>query len=202
MQGGLENVVNMFIYLVRECFGPEALQPPPTADTASPPPPTAAGMLRAAAAAAKAPQPGAVVETPATGCYHPAYPGKYFAGPAEFMRWYEGAGAVRGTAAPTVAVLLYRKHIITAQPYIDELIDALEAEGIRPIPIFINGVEAHTVVRSARASVCVCVCVGGVPRSWILLLCKPCPACWETHDALGSMHTMHARSNTRCARCG
>ena len=44
------------------------------------------------------------------------------------------------------AVLLYRKHVITEQPYIGQLITQMEVEGVIPLPIFINGVEAHTVV--------------------------------------------------------
>ena len=32
------------------------------------------------------------------------------------------------------------------QAYIPELIECMEREGLRPVPIFINGVEAHTVV--------------------------------------------------------
>jgi hypothetical protein len=48
---------------------------------------------------------------------------------------------------PTVALLLYRKHVITSQKYIPRLIRAFERDGLRPLPIFINGVEAHTVVR-------------------------------------------------------
>ncbi len=39
-------------------------------------------------------------------------------------------------------VLLYRKHVITSQPYIAQLVRCLEAGGVRPVPIFINGVEA------------------------------------------------------------
>lgn len=45
-----------------------------------------------------------------------------------------------------VGILLYRKHVITEQPYIAQLIECMEANGLRPLPIFINGVEAHTVV--------------------------------------------------------
>ncbi|HIK44914.1 MAG TPA: DUF3479 domain-containing protein, partial [Leptolyngbyaceae cyanobacterium M65_K2018_010] len=51
------------------------------------------------------------------------------------------------TAPPQVAVLLYRKHVITHQPYIPQLIRAFEAAGLVPIPIFINGVEGHVAVR-------------------------------------------------------
>ena len=105
--------------------------------------------------AAPPPPPPAVVETPATGCLHPAHeasaralalvivvasaalaraaaagmanhmpdsrcgppsPQGYFASPADYMAWYQRQGPVRDPAAPTVAVLLYRKHVITQQP--------------------------------------------------------------------------------------
>ena len=49
--------------------------------------------------------------------------------------------------SPRVALLLYRKHVITNQRYINDMITILEKEGIIPIPVFINGVEAHTIVR-------------------------------------------------------
>lgn len=89
-----------------------------------------------------------VIETPATGCLHPSHEG-YFNSPAEYMRWYQANGALRGTDAPVVGVLLYRKHVITEQPYIPQLILELEGQGIIPVPIFINGVEAHTIVRDS-----------------------------------------------------
>jgi magnesium chelatase subunit H len=54
--------------------------------------------------------------------------------------------------APKVALLLFRKHVITEQKYIPDLIEMMEAEGIIPIPIFINGVEAHTIVRDLLTS--------------------------------------------------
>jgi magnesium chelatase subunit H len=54
--------------------------------------------------------------------------------------------------APRVAVLLFRKHVITEQKYIPDLITIMEAQGIIPIPIFINGVEAHTIVRDLLTS--------------------------------------------------
>ena len=77
----------MFLYLAKECFALEA----PDAT------------------------PAPVVETPATGCLHPSRPGHYFATPAEYLRWYEKDGPVRDPEAPTVAMLLYRKHVITDQ---------------------------------------------------------------------------------------
>lgn len=119
-QGGLDNVVSMFLYLAQECFG----------------------------LAASEAKPKEVIETPATGCLHPAYNG-YFATPADYMRWYAKEGPVRDPKAPTVGILLYRKHVITDQPYIAQLIECMEQYGLRPLPIFINGVEAHTVVRDS-----------------------------------------------------
>ena len=53
---------------------------------------------------------------------------------------------------PRVAILLYRKHVVTGLNYIPELIRLMEKEGIIPVPIFINGVEAHTVVRDLLTS--------------------------------------------------
>ena len=50
-------------------------------------------------------------------------------------------------SAPRVAILLYRKHVITHQRYINDLITILESQGLIPVPVFINGVEAHTIVR-------------------------------------------------------
>jgi hypothetical protein len=112
----------MFSYLAREAGG---------ARLAAPPPP-----------------PAPPVETPPTGCLHPAAPGRFFASPAEYVKWYAREGPLRDDpSVPTVAVLLYRKHVITELPYIAELIEKLEAEGVRPVPVFLNGVEAHTVVR-------------------------------------------------------
>ena len=43
--------------------------------------------------------------------------------------------------------------MITKQPYIPELIEAMERQGLLPVPIFINGVEAHTIVRDVLTSV-------------------------------------------------
>ena len=43
--------------------------------------------------------------------------------------------------------MLYRKHVITRQPYIPKLIKHFEKEELIPLPIFINGVEGHVAVR-------------------------------------------------------
>lgn len=80
------------------------------------------------------------------GCLHPEYQG-FFASPAQYIKWYNKHGPLGSDPThPTVAVLLYRKHVITEQLYIGQLISCMEAQGVRPIPIFINGIEAHTVV--------------------------------------------------------
>ena len=70
------------------------------------------------------------------------------------MQWYNQHGTLRGTNAPVAAVLLYRKHIITGQAYVEQLIRCLESQGVLPIPVFINGVEAHTIVRPLSAWPC------------------------------------------------
>lgn len=125
-QGGLDNVVSMFLYIAKERFGLA------TADVkvwaacgtacamrpryAHPACLAMQGWPRSAISPAlflynqtdnstplnpnHPPQPGEVIETPATGCLHPAYRG-YFSSPAEYMRWYEREGPVRDPKAPT-----------------------------------------------------------------------------------------------------
>ncbi|PIG93466.1 magnesium chelatase subunit H [Gloeocapsopsis sp. IPPAS B-1203] len=95
------------------------------------------------------------VETPNIGLLHPEYQG-YFESPHEYLKWYvkEGRGArdkERGKDSQiqdsVVGILLYRKHVITRQPYIPQLIRRFEDAGLIPLPIFINGVEGHVAVR-------------------------------------------------------
>lgn len=117
-QGGTENVLSMFLTL-----GDRYLLPPGTA-----------------------PAPGEVRETPSLGLFHPSA-GRYFSTPKEYLGWYEGeqeksaAAAAAAEAAvaaagggrrgqhkvappgsPRVAVLLYRKHVVTKQGYISQMI--------------------------------------------------------------------------------
>ncbi len=84
-------------------------------------------------------------ETPNIGLLHPRYSG-YFESPREYLNWYQIQSAL-SASAPTIGLLLYRKHVITQQPYIPQLIQALEDAGLIPVPIFINGVEGHVAVR-------------------------------------------------------
>ncbi|KAK9860391.1 hypothetical protein WJX84_004358 [Apatococcus fuscideae] len=121
-QGGQENVATMLLYLIDQYLMPTGQAPK------------------------------AVQETPPIGCLHPQHDG-YFGTPKEYMAWYEKHGPLRKRSdAPRVGVLLYRKHVITQQPYIAQLIETMEADGVLPIPIFINGIEAHTVVRDQLTS--------------------------------------------------
>jgi magnesium chelatase subunit H len=97
------------------------------------------------------------IETPNMGLLHPDYNG-YFESPRQYMEWYlkrelgSGGRELGNTphalrTPPTIALLLYRKHIITQQPYIPQLIRQFEQAGLIPLPIFINGVEGHVAVR-------------------------------------------------------
>lgn len=115
-QGGLENVTNMFMYIVDQYLG-------------------STGLPEAA-----------VIETPQTGCLHPSYDG-YFSSPAEYLKWYSEFGPTETRDAPTVGLMVYRKHVVTGASYVPELIRLIEQGGLKPVPIFINGVEAHTIVR-------------------------------------------------------
>lgn len=64
----------------------------------------------------------------------------------------------RNLSCTAVGILLYRKHVITEQPYIAQLIETMEEYGLRPLPIFINGVEAHTVASAGGSSERSCRC--------------------------------------------
>lgn len=91
------------------------------------------------------PQP---LETPDMGLIHPNYQG-YFTSPREYLEWYKvhSVKSSLSTHMPVVGILLYRKHVITKQPYISQLIHQFETDGLIPLPIFINGVEGHAAVR-------------------------------------------------------
>jgi magnesium chelatase subunit H len=82
-------------------------------------------------------------ETPNIGLLHPNYSG-YFESPKQYLEWYR---TQTKASLPVVGLLLYRKHVITKQPYIPQLIRSLEQAGFIPLPIFINGVEGHVAVR-------------------------------------------------------
>ncbi|MEG3894407.1 MULTISPECIES: magnesium chelatase subunit H [unclassified Microcoleus] len=141
--GGADNVVSMFWIIAEKYLGLKVAEIPPP------------------------------VETPNMGLLHPDYNG-YFESPRQYWDWYlshptnisrrvrryeESANQLENLPAthqrisrqndkkPVVGILLYRKHVITKQPYIPQLIRYFEAAGIVPLPIFINGVEGHVAVR-------------------------------------------------------
>ncbi|MGD2183027.1 magnesium chelatase subunit H [Lusitaniella coriacea] len=86
-----------------------------------------------------------VLETPNMGLLHPNYNG-YFTSPKQYIEWYLNTNQSQ-EKRPIIGILLYRKHVITQQPYIPQLIHKFETEGLIPLPIFINGVEGHVAVR-------------------------------------------------------
>jgi len=133
--GGADNVVSMFWIIAEKYLGLKVAEIPPP------------------------------VETPNMGLLHPDYNG-YFESPRQYLDWYLSHQSARGgqdarptkfetnwsqklegEKSPVVGILLYRKHVITKQPYIPQLIRYFEAAGIVPLPIFINGVEGHVAVR-------------------------------------------------------
>ncbi|BAZ69101.1 protoporphyrin IX magnesium chelatase [Fischerella sp. NIES-4106] len=92
------------------------------------------------------------IETPNMGLLHPDYQG-YFESPREYLEWYcNRQGGEVSPHLPVVGILLYRKHVITKQPYINQLIRRFDAAGLIPLPIFINGVEGHVAVRDWMTS--------------------------------------------------
>ncbi|MEB3272526.1 MAG: magnesium chelatase subunit H [Prochlorothrix sp.] len=121
--GGLDNVAAMFWVLGQKYLGLTVAEIPP------------------------------VLETPNMGLLHPNYAG-YFTSPKAYLDWYAHQ-PLHTPAPPThvdksrpvIAILLYRKHVITQQPYIPRLIRHFEQAELIPLPVFINGVEGHVVVR-------------------------------------------------------
>jgi magnesium chelatase subunit H len=85
------------------------------------------------------------IETPNMGLLHPEYVG-YFTSPKDYLSWYRDREETNKNK-PVVAILLYRKHVITKLPYINQLIRHFDRTGLIPLPIFINGVEGHVAVR-------------------------------------------------------
>jgi magnesium chelatase subunit H len=121
--GGIENVASLFWYLAEKYLNIPVGEIPP------------------------------VLETPNLGLLHPDYVG-YFESPRAYLDWYHknARPATLSPDAPTVGILLYRKHVITKQRYIPQLIRYFEQAGLVPLPIFINGVEGHVAVRDWMTS--------------------------------------------------
>ena len=122
--GGSENIAALFLYLARHGLGLKPAVIPP---------------LR---------------ESPDLGLCHPDHAGT-FQSPRDYMAWFfrhRPESSPSQGQWPVVGLLLYRKHVITAQPYIPQLIRAFEAAQLVPLPVFINGVEGHIAVRDWMTS--------------------------------------------------
>ena len=118
-QGGIQNASSMLQLLVAKCFDGKQVELPH------------------------------VVVTSHVGLLHPLKPNHYWTSPSEYQRWRLGQLPVGDSpldTAPRVAILLYRKHVITGLRFINDLIVQLEDSGLLPIPIFISGVSAHTII--------------------------------------------------------
>lgn len=134
--GGRENVTALFLYLARHGLGLNPSQIPP---------------LR---------------ESPDLGLCHPDHDGTFRA-PRDYMAWFARTRPQSSAGKenwPVVGLLLYRKHVITGQPYIPQLIRAFEAARLVPLPVFINGVEGHIAVRDWMTSASEQAHAGGVHR--------------------------------------
>lgn len=92
-----------------------------------------------------------VVQIPNIGLIHPQRPDYFFEHPSEYVTWYENTFPER-KSWKRVALLLYRKHVVSKLSYIPELIEYFEEAQIIPIPVFITGVEAHIIVRDYLTS--------------------------------------------------
>jgi cobalamin biosynthesis Mg chelatase CobN len=96
-----------------------------------------------ASSSVAAPQPAPIVEHPQQGVFHPRLLGRpegdYMTSPREYAEWYERTHSWVTEDTPRVGILLYRKHVVTEQGYIPNMITLLESQGMMPIPVFING---------------------------------------------------------------
>jgi magnesium chelatase subunit H len=105
-----------------------------------------------------------VQELPNMGFAHPDAP-RFFSKPEEYEKWERSrtkderrktkdgsarpSSSVVGPSSPlgTVAVLSFRAHILSGTHYHNDVVRALEAAGLRVLPIFVMGIESHVVVR-------------------------------------------------------
>lgn len=91
-----------------------------------------------------------IVQIPNVGLLHPKHNG-FFEHPRMYVDWYHDTFPER-KGWPHVAVLLYRKHVVSSLKYIPQLISWFEEAGLVPVPVFITGVEAHIIVRDYLTS--------------------------------------------------
>ena len=101
---------------------------------------------------------------PMMGCFHPDTP-ELFESPEAYLKWSVGRdktkrqedkknartatqnSKLKTQNSPLVAVLAFRKHVVQEQKYLGELVHALEAKGLRVLPVFVSGIETHVAIR-------------------------------------------------------
>ena len=133
-QGTIQNIVSMLYYII-ETFN--------LVDTSS------SSDMNSLKLPMKIPKAAKLVETPNVAFYHPdlfEIEG-YVEKALTYTTWYEQTHSWVNEDTPRVGLLLYRKHVLSDQAYIGNLIGLLEDQGLMPIPVFITGVEAHVIVR-------------------------------------------------------
>jgi magnesium chelatase subunit H len=84
------------------------------------------------------------------GFYHPEYyheTKEFFPDLKHYLKWEKKTGRDKGNK-PKVGLLLPRKHLLTGQTYADEVIEALEAQGLRVYACYAMGIELHIAVRT------------------------------------------------------
>lgn len=125
-ESGLDNIVSMFKIMINEC-GFNKLS------------------LSSSMTSPKTMEIQSVKEYPALGIYHPSLneAGIMMTDPKAYLSWYLSTHTWVKDDTPRVGVLLYRKHVISEQGYIGNMINLMESNGILPIPIYINGKCYH-----------------------------------------------------------
>ncbi len=153
-QGTVQNIVSM-LYFIIETFQladtdpPSLLSPGVTSTSSIPGDITNQHTKLAAMPAIVVPKAAKLIETPNVAFYHPdLYPSQGYVEKAlTYTTWYETTHKWVNDDTPRVGLLLYRKHVLSDQAYIGNMIALLEDQGLMPVPVFISGVEAHIIVR-------------------------------------------------------
>jgi magnesium chelatase subunit H len=86
------------------------------------------------------------VEIPTMGFAHPDAP-QFFSKPVDYERWERSRKGARKKTSGTVAVIVFRVHLLSGMEYLYDIVRALEAGDLRVLPLFVMGVETHVVLR-------------------------------------------------------
>ncbi len=86
-------------------------------------------------------------EYPDNGIYHPALPARIAETRAELDLVRPVVRGSRGEGAPTVGVLVMRSYVLGGDTgHYDAVIDAIEARGLRVVPVFAVGLDARPAI--------------------------------------------------------